>query len=155
MHPPHVFTEVHSIVILTSLVPRTDEEKKEESKEVQEQAILLRAPIHLHPKEAYSFTGFVKTEKKELFPSMMNFLTSPWHRHTEALVFVKAFPLKLSLLLDFTDLSDIPYKDLHVELLLFLHSPRTLALPLVFRLVQPLFICLLFFGLDFQDQGLS
>lgn len=56
---------------------------------------MLRAPIHLHPKEAYSFTGFVKTEKKELSPSMMNFLTSPWHRHTEALVFVKAFPLKL------------------------------------------------------------
>ena len=46
----------------------------------------------------------------------------------------------LSMLLDFTDLSDIPYKDLNVELLLFLHSLRTLALPLVFSLVQPLFV---------------
>lgn len=42
--------------------------QKEESKEVQEQAILLRAPIPLHPKEADSFTGFLLTEKKELRP---------------------------------------------------------------------------------------
>lgn len=39
--------------------------QKEESKEVQEQAILLRAPINLHSKEADSFTGFLLTEKKD------------------------------------------------------------------------------------------